>query len=178
MLMFMQISSDPESGEIYLAFVSSGLAEMLPNISASETSTLSTAINHQSSRMFKLFQFQLLEFHKFESYKAILRCWKRLKWILCKFLHWLLQDGLAQLSTIFYFKIENNLRPARGQLPGHPGHWQGDPRGHRSLRLLYHKHCWRLQLPLFCGLSEEGEYVNHTFIVSLPLLRTRSIFLN
>ena len=74
MLMFMQISSDPESGEIYLAFVSSGLAEMLPNISASETSTLSTAINHQSSRMFKLFQFQLLEFHKFESYKAILRC--------------------------------------------------------------------------------------------------------
>ena len=50
MLMFMQISSDPESGEIYLAFVSSGLAEMLPNISASETSTLSTAMNHQ---MFK-----------------------------------------------------------------------------------------------------------------------------
>ena len=65
MLMFMQISSDPESGEIYLAFVSSGLAEMLPNISASETSTLSTAMNHQMFKDVKLFQFKLLENHKF-----------------------------------------------------------------------------------------------------------------
>ena len=73
MLMFMQISSDAESAEIYLAFVSSGLAEMLPNISASETSTLSTAINHQRSRMFKLFQFQLLEFHILLGYSQKLK---------------------------------------------------------------------------------------------------------